>query len=281
LNKIVNRLGILIFPLAATLWLASGCKQERPQHTDAPAQTLLAAEPESDSAVRNASARASPANRNVTIQPLSGRAFAVRDFGSAPNGPVNEVLAQLKTQALAGDGAASYAIFLKLFECNTLNMRAAKGLPIRDNDAAEQCEALSAADGITSTEWLSLAAEQGNIGAQLFYSMDPASALGGEAAMLRDPDATLEYKRKATGYLEGLASQGSADALLQLGNACQAGVLVNEDLVASRAYFEAVRLSDPSLVPVQQIKGLEKEMSSQQLSLALRKEAVIYGSCCR
>lgn len=262
--------------------LTCGCRRESTQDIGDQTPPQKTSEAQSTSTSTNASSLpSSAANKDVKIRPLSGRAFAVQDFGSIPTGPVNDVLSQLKPLALAGDGASTYALFLKLNECSDLNRRVAKGRPVSDPEIAVQCAELSADDEVSSSRWLGLAAEQGNIGAQLLYSMDPASVLGGEAAMLRDPEATLEYKRKATGYLEGLASQGSADALLQLGNAYQAGVLVNEDLVASRAYFEAVRLSDPSLVPAQQLKGLEKEMSSEQISIALRKGNQIYGSCCR
>jgi len=213
---------------------------------------------------------------------VSGRAFTVEDFGSNVSGSATDVIEQLKDQALAGDATASYAIFLKLNECVRLNERRAKGQPVRADEALiSSCNKLSAEDEVSSPKWLGLAAEQGNIGAQLLYSMDSASALGGPAALLRDPEAVIEYKARAKTYLESLASQGSIDALLQLGNAYQAGVLVPEDLVTSRAYFEAVRLADPSLVSKMQLKGLEGSMSPDQLSLALRKGEEIHGSCCR
>lgn len=224
---------------------------------------------------------AAAANRNMQIRAISGRAFAVEAFGFIPQGTVNDVIMQLAPHALAGDGAASYAIFLKLNECSDIARRQSRGQLPSDAETAAKCDELSARDEAKQPEWLGLAAEQGNIAAQLLYSMDPQSALGGEAAMLRDPEATLDYKRKATRYLNDLASRGSADALLQLGNAYQVGVLVDPDLVSSRAYFEAVRLSDPSLVSVQQLKGLERGMSSGQISTALEKGLMIHGTCCR
>lgn len=277
----MQKMKFLIVSLTTTLLFTCGCSREGSQDIDDQGPTLQFAGAQWSSTTATSSSPSSATNKNVKIRPLTGRAFAVQDFGSIPKGPVSDVLSQLKPLALAGDGAASYALFLKLNECSDLDRRLANGRPISDAETAVQCEKLSAKDQVSRSEWLGLAAEQGNIGAQLLYSMDSASALGGEAAMLRDPEATLEYKRKAAGYLEGLALQGSADALLQLGNAYQVGVLVGEDLVASRAYFEAARLSDPSLVPAQQLKGLEKEMSSEQISIALRKGEEIYGSCCR
>ncbi len=228
------------------------------------------------------SAPSSPANRAIRIRQLSGKAFAVEDFGPIPSGTVDQVIAELSPQALAGDATASYGIFLKLNQCADVTRRASRGANLGvAADVAKACMDMPAETEASSSKWLSLAAEQGNIGARLLYSADSESALGGPAELLRDPDRTKEYKQKATGYLQEMASQGNVDALLQLGNAYHAGVLVDGDLVTSRAYFEAVRLADPSIVPALQVSTLEKALSAQQLSMALRKGNQIHDSCCR
>lgn len=238
--------------------------------------------PESVTYASQVPVTALPANRAVKINHLIGRAFEVKDFGSEVSGSASDVIAKLENQALDGDGAASYAIFLKLNNCDLLSQRQAKGsVPAEDSRLIEECEGLSAEDAVSGPKWLRLAAEQGNIGAQLQYSMDSDRALGGPDALLRDPDATTEYKQRATGYLESLAAQGSVDALLMLGNAYQVGVMMPEDLVLSRAYFDAVMRIDPSLVAGSRIGGLERSMSQQQLNEALAKGEKIYGSCCR
>lgn len=229
-----------------------------------------------------ASAPSSPANRSVRIRHLSGRAYSVEDFGPIPAGTVDEVLEKLSAAALAGDATASYGIFLKLNECKDINRRASRGTSLQAPDnVAAACIDLSAENEVSSSRWLSLAAEQGNIGARLLYAADSDSALGGPAELLRNPDRAKEYKQTAVGYLKEMASQGSTDALLQLGNAYHAGVLIDGDLVTSRAYFEAVRLVDPSIVPARQVSTLDKSLSGEKLSLALRKGNQIYDSCCR
>lgn len=63
---------------------------------------------------------AAAANRNMQIRAISGRAFAVEAFGFIPQGTVNDVIMQLAPHALAGDGAASYAIFLNSMSAATL-----------------------------------------------------------------------------------------------------------------------------------------------------------------
>jgi len=216
------------------------------------------------------------------VRHLSGRAYVVEDFGPVPSGTIDKVIAELSPLAMAGDATASYGIFLKLNECANINRRASRGVALQAApDVAAACNDLSAENEVSSSKWLSLAAEQGNIGARLLYAADSESALGGPAELLRNPDRAKEYKQTAVGYLQEMASQGSADALLQLGNAYHAGVLIDGDLVASRAYFEAVRLVDPSIVPARQVSTLDKSLSGEQLSLALRKGNQIYDSCCR
>ncbi len=238
-----------------------------------------------NSAPRSGASESAPnsrANRLVRVRHLSGRAYAVEDFGQVPSGTVDQVIAKLSPLALAGDAAASYGIFLKLNECANISRRAARGSALgAQPEVAAACADLSVENELSTSKWLSLAAEQGNIGARLLYAADSESALGGPAEMLRDPDRVKDYKQRAVGYLEDLGSQGSVDALLQLGNAYHAGVLIDGDPVASRAYFEAVRLADPTVVPVQQVSALDKKLSAQQLSQALRKGNQIHDSCCR
>lgn len=252
---------------------------------EVPAQAKQASATPSHSADRFAASNSSPdspANRFVRVRHLSGRAYAVEDFGQVPSGTVDQVIAKLSPLALAGDGAASYGIFLKLNECANISRRAARGSALGASpQVAAACADLSVENELSSSKWLSLAAEQGNIGARLLYAADSESVLGGPAALLRDPDRTKDYKQRAVRYLEDLASQGNADALLLLGNAYHAGVMIDGDLVSSRAYFEAVRLADPSIVPAQQVSTLDKALSAHQLSTAIRKGNQIYDSCCR
>lgn len=273
----------------AGIWYGTKDSNSQPNGVTAsqevPAQAEQASPTPSDSTDRLAASNSSPdspANRCVRVRRLSGRAYAVEDFGQVPSGTVDQVIAKLSPLALAGDAAASYGIFLKLNECANISRRAARGSALGASpQVAAACADLSVDNEISSGKWLALAAEQGNIGARLLYAADSESAVGGPAEMLRNQDRVKEYKETAVGYLNDLASQGSVDALLQLGNAYHAGVLIDEDPITSRAYFEAVRLADPKVVPDQQVSALDKRLSAQQLSQALRKGNQILDSCCR
>lgn len=286
-----NRILILLAVIAVTgtcIWYGLTSKAENQKSTALKADPLSA---HGQTASREVtfgatpaatSAPSSPANRAIRIRQLSGKAFAVEDFGPIPSGTIDSVIAQLSPLALAGDATASYGIFLKLNECANVDRRASRGAALGVPPVvAKACLNISPENEGSSSKWLSLAAEQGNIGARLLYSADSESALGGPAELLRDPDRTKEYKQTAVRYLQEMADQGSADSLLQLGNAYHAGVLIDKDLVASRAYFEAVRLADPSIVPARQVSTLDKSLSAEQLSLALRKGNQIYESCCK
>ena len=254
-------LAVLAMLAGAAVWYGTTAPSTQPNKAASSSEPSSALEHATRgpaiSASRPVSSRSTPgsaANRLVRVRQLSGRAYAVEDYGPIPPGTVHEVISRLSPLALAGDATASYGIFQKLNECKDINRRASRGVALHASEnVATACIELSAEDELSSSRWLSLAAEQGNIGARLLYAADSQSALGGPAELLRNPDRTKEYKQTAVGYLQEMANQGSADALLQLGNAYHAGVLVDEDRVTSRAYFEAVRLADPSIVPARQV----------------------------
>lgn len=282
-------LAVLAMLAGAAVWYGTTAPSTQPNKAASSSEPSSALEHATRgpaiSASRPVSSRSTPgsaANRLVRVRQLSGRAYAVEDYGPIPPGTVHEVISRLSPLALAGDATASYGIFQKLNECKDINRRASRGVALHASEnVATACIELSAEDELSSSRWLSLAAEQGNIGARLLYAADSQSALGGPAELLRNPDRTKEYKQTAVGYLQEMANQGNADALLQLGNAYHAGVLVDEDRVTSRAYFEAVRLADPSIVPARQVSTLDKSLSAEQLNLALRKGNQLYDSCCR
>lgn len=274
---------LLYVALCAALLSTAGCNRvNTSQELDTPSRPTNA-EPARDGGVGRAPADSSAAaNRGTVVRRLSGRAFVIDDFGAVPTGNPAEVVRQLEAQARGGDANASYGIFLKINECLAVSKRAAQGLQSRANpDVVMACRQLAADDAAKSAEWLSLAAEQGNVSAQLLYASDPESVLGDSSEILRDPDRAKEYKAKAIDYLRSAANQGSVDALLRLANAYDVGVLASRDPVSSLAYFNAVGMVDPSLVPQKQVEMLRQSMDAGQLASSLKQGEGIYGSCCR
>lgn len=274
---------LLYVALCAALLSTAGCNRvDTSQEPDAPSRPTNAEPARDGSAGRIPADSSAPANRGMVVRRLSGRAFVIDDFGAVPTGNPAEVVRQLEAQARGGDANASYGIFLKINECLAVSKRAAQGLQSRVNpDVVMACRQLAADDAAKSAEWLSLAAEQGNVSAQLLYASDPESVLGDSSEILRDPDRAKEYKAKAIDYLRSAANQGSVDALMRLANAYDVGVLASRDPVSSLAYFNAVGMVDPSLVPQKQVEMLRQSMDAGQLASSLKQGEGIYGSCCR
>lgn len=247
-------------------------------------ELAVSAGPVSDSFSRSSRARSlnDIADRGVRVKLLGGRAFMVEDFGSPPPGSARDVVRELEGQAIGGDAHASYLIYLKINECMEVLSRKGTGQIAKARpEVVEGCDGLSSNEYARSSEWLKRAAAQGSLGAQLLYATNPEAILGDASEILRDPEAAIRYKEQAVHYLESAAAQGSVDALLRLGNAYRAGVLVNEDLSTSYAYYEAVRQISSDLIPAQRVKELSQQLNAAQLTEAITRGRKIYEDCCR
>ena len=215
---------------------------------------------------------------------LGRGAFLVEDFGAPPVGSPQEVVDALTPRAKAGDPEAAYALYLKINECKEIIDSRAMGAssqPIPDAARQlEECIALDPESYATASQWLELAADRGNLSAMLLYSSAPEAMLTDAAEMLKDPQAVVEYKQKAVRHLENAALLGSVDALLRLGNAYRAGIITNQDYQRSYAYYEAVKMIDPSLVPQQTVDDIGRSLNSRELIASRDQGRAIYERCC-
>ncbi|WP_155760632.1 tetratricopeptide repeat protein [Stenotrophomonas maltophilia] len=211
-----------------------------------------------------------------------GGAFIVSDFGSPPAGDAIDAIRKLEAAAKAGNSKASYEIYLKLNQClNVLkDSRAQQTLP-SDADTVKNCESLGPDDYAKASEWLSLAAEQGSLGAQLLYASDPEAIVGDASEMLRNPGAVDEYKERSNSYLRKAASQGSVDALSALGDTYMNGIMAPQDLPTSYAYFLTMKRIDPQLLSRRKLEFFENTLTASQIAEANRKSMEIYNECCR
>jgi hypothetical protein len=226
-------------------------------------------------------ADADPEARNGLVKtPLTGRAFTVRDFGSAPEGNASAVIHRLEPLASAGDGKASYEIYLKIDQCMPLKGASGGSRLSLDAKGEEECSDLPPEYLATRSDWLRLAAEQGHLGAQLMFVADPEQVIGGPAEIFKDPDAVVEYKRQAMDYLESAAYRGSIDALLQLGNAYQIGVMADQDNVTSYAYYLAAQRAAPGMVSSTRLQLLRDGLNAGQLRESNIKAKEFYDECC-
>lgn len=217
----------------------------------------------------------------LKVQRLAGKAFLIEDFGAAPSGNAVDVIKKLEISSKEGDSRASYELYLKIKECMDLVSGSRTSASAESASTYDQCKDLPADYYASAADWLKLAADQGNVGAQLLYGSDPSAILGNPSDMLRDPDGVRNYKESALGYLDAAADSGSVDALLRLANAYRNGVLVDQNLGISYAYYEAARIASPELVPRRTMEEIAQGLGAKEMTISTQKGREIYGKCCR
>lgn len=222
-----------------------------------------------------------PETRNGIVKtPLGGRAFNVKDFGSAPEGNAASVIRGLEPLARAGDGKASYEIYLKISQCMPLMGPSRGARSSLDAKSEEECRDIPVEYLAARSDWLGLGAEQGHLGAQLVFVADPEQALGGIQEIFKNPDVVVEYKRQAMEYLGSAADRGSIDALMRLGNAYQVGVLTEQDNTTSYGYYLAVERAAPGTVSNNRLQWLRDRLNAVQIGQSNTKAKEIYDECC-
>lgn len=164
--------------------------------------------------------RSAPSLRG--IWPIHTRQFQHRDRREA-----RQVIQRLEPSARAGDSHSALLIALKLMDCheiiahqddeNSLIADAQRlgGLENALQKRSERhadCVSLGSQDYERRGEWLTLAAREGNINAQLLYASAADLVLGSPAMMLKHPERVIAYKGQALEYLRSAAATGSVDA---------------------------------------------------------------------
>jgi len=273
--------------LALCIALLAGCADDSiPAPSAGQVRKAAAVQSNPASAAEGMDRAAKAQNRNlrngITTRSLTGRAYTFIDMGGVPDGDAASVVRDLSSAALGGEAKASYAIHLKLRECAGMMKRFDKeGASAVRQATYENCRSLSAEHYDSASEWLSLAAEQGHVGAQLLYVSDPEATLGSPADMLRDPDAIKHYKATAMKYLKAASSDGSIDALIHLGDAYRIGVLADQDLVAAYAYYQVAARVEPRFVSSTRMEEIRKRLTPQELQHSHTKGKMIHDECCR
>ena len=230
--------------------------------------------------VKGASASRDPESANgLTKRMLGAKAFTVNGFGSAPEGDAEEVIQGLEPAARGGSGSASYQIFLKLFDC-TNQLKPGREPTSIGGQAWKECKDASPDRLLQSVDWLRLAADQGHLGAQMYFASDAEFVLGGVSGMFKDPDAVKEYKRQSMEYVEAAASRGYVDAMSHLANDYYVGLRVEQDLVSSHAYFLAAERADPSSGPSVMQKFVRDLLTPEQVAKSNEVARRIYEECC-
>jgi hypothetical protein len=220
-------------------------------------------------------------------------AYVLRDRVKMPAGNASKAIQGLLGMAQAGDEKAALAIYMKLGECavaledgSDTELQAYKraGMNVEtvianSNKRKEDCAGVG--DLLNQRgAWLEQAASSGLVEAKLLYAIDNQAVLGDETEMLRNPQKVQEYKTKAVQYLSELASDGNVDAMVSLAAAYDGGVLLDQNVVRSYAYYKAAELAMPNTVPSNLISALREKLPAGQASNADLLAKQIYSECC-
>ncbi|HEY9254146.1 MAG TPA: hypothetical protein VIP30_06385 [Stenotrophomonas sp.] len=215
---------------------------------------------------------------------------------TAPEGEARQVIQRLEPSARAGDSHSALLIALKLMDCheiiahqedeNSLIADAQRlgGLENALQKRSERhadCVSLGSQDYERRGEWLTLAASEGNINAQLLYASAADVVLGSPAMMLKHPERVIAYKGQALEYLRSAAATGSVDALTDLAEIHQTGILAPTDKSLSYAYYMAAERAHPAPSQRRQIELFDRDLSDAERSEGLSMSKEIYNECCR
>ncbi|MFK3650071.1 hypothetical protein ACI2IY_16805 [Lysobacter enzymogenes] len=212
-----------------------------------------------------------------------------------PPGNAQEVIAQLRAQAEAGDARAALLIHLKLYECanqqdvsmieqtaEAIERAGASGSQyIADQQRIRKDCENSASLLSEQGKWLERAADGGDTVAQRLYALNSRAFFKSAAEMLADPAAVDRYKRKAQGYMSTLVEKGDADAMMWYVGAYEGGVMVPKDAVRAYAYYRLIEMSAPGTTSKELMDNKTKSLSAEKIAEGDALAAKLYSTCCR
>ncbi|WP_229978759.1 hypothetical protein [Stenotrophomonas lactitubi] len=228
------------------------------------------------------------------VIPANGRAFSVRRPPIfRPPGDALAYANGFLEASRRGDANSTYEIFLTISDCQNA-MEGAPPTNLKDPEQREfalqeieyfktklaECESLLGDASFNSLNWLELAAEQGSIEARLMYSINPDHILGDVNSYSMKPEKVIEWKEKSISYLEDSSRKGSINALFQLSNVYETGIVAPSDPIKSLAYQIAYDNTKPGNASNERQLELRRSLTPEQQSRADKISKNIIKSCC-
>lgn len=223
-----------------------------------------------------------------------GYVLEVSDRVVVPEGPVDDVVRQLRPRAEAGDAKASLMLYRKLDACFSAANRGVSADEIAIFEAmgsADQFEASianaqkdCATNGISDFrsrgQWLERAAANGLLEAKLQYATDIDAIFSNPSEMIRDPQRLTDYKQKAVRYMSDLAASGNIESMMWIAKSYESGIMLERNPVNSYAYYRAVELAMPGVMPSGMLSGLRELLPANEQRRGEELARSIHGRCC-
>lgn len=209
-----------------------------------------------------------------------------------PRGRAVDVVAALQPRAEAGDNEAAMYLFVKIEECRYQlyhGRNQNRPAPTSDDTIEAQliartpseCHGLTLDQYQNNVRWLEQAADAGIAMAQRSYAGNAEAVVGNSSQMLAHPEKVVAYRRKAMQYLRQAAANGSVEALIELGDAYDRGILAQRDPARAYAYYYATDLVSSSAYGRQRLQTYAAHLEPSQLATATQQGRRIYEACCR
>ncbi len=217
--------------------------------------------------------------RDLGDRSYQPKAFLVRN-AAKPYGEARIVVPGLKARAMAGDAAASFALWQWLDACHRHSVAA-------NPDRSIDCTGIHATDLAERLTLLEFAAAHGEHNAVLQFPITASMGFLGPdgrpdgTALARNPEAYVEFRRNAMAYLEASALAGNVRSLNALADAYSQGLLVQQDRVAALAYALAADRTGLSPDGGPWIERLSSPLSPAERQRADAQAREIFRRCCR
>lgn len=209
-----------------------------------------------------------------------GKSFTfIRGPELRPPGDPRVWIDSLKGAAERGDAEASYSIYLALMDCEMYlkasspeELQQSKSLGVAPQyeqtvlRKLTECASLDASEMNQIGVWLTKAASQGSIEAQVAYATSPNRILGTEPD--EKSEQFREWQGNAIAYLHEATLKGSIDALANLSNSYMAGVITLRDPIRAYASQLALNEINPNFSSEYYRREIAKELSPAQIHKA-------------
>jgi TPR repeat protein len=129
--------------------------------------------------------------------------------------------------------------------------------------------------------WLSIAAQSGDIEAQLAYARGLHVAFPTTADLLRDPKGAALYKQRALRFAQAAASSGSIDAIDYLASYYLDGVMTDVNPVMALAYLDAYAALDMTAPEDPRRTQLVSRTNHVSLQVSQQQARQILRECCQ
>lgn len=198
-----------------------------------------------------------------------------------PSGNLSISLPELEARAMAGSPKVAYALAMDLFAC---------ALHVQDDDDrfasdpsitfGDRCKGLTNANYDQALKLLTYAADNDDVNAQNAYMGEVGLWMRTHPELQYQQDFMSSYVTNSLSYLSRAASSGNVDAMMQLAQVYDAGVITSRDPSAAYAYVYAINKT--GLLPSSQrmLAYWQSRFTPQEVSKGISAGDQIFRECC-